>query len=171
MGKAGFTEDALIEIARIEVDDLDAAPAAPVAGQEAIYHRATKFRKKGSAGVEKTVGPQEAFEVDTATAVADNVLVGSTVQAILNKYYGPTNSEKATYLGNGEVDFIEFFSTPTQVVANRVAKATFTYDGNLNPTSEAIQLYDTNGTTVLKTLTFTHTFIGGDYDKTTQVTS
>ena len=171
MGKAGFEDDQLIDISSLRVDTVVSAPATPPSGQEQLYHRASKFRKKSDAGVEKTIGPQDANEVPTAVTTADNALVGSDIQAILNKYFGPTNSEKATYLGNGEVDFVEFFSNPSQVVANRVAKVTFTYDGNLNPTGEVLLLYDTDGTTVLKTVTFTHTFTGTDYTNTTQVTS
>lgn len=169
--KAGFSDDALFEIASISMDDNVAAPLAPESGQLSIYARDSRLYKKTPANVEQIVGPQVAGEVDATTTVAANVLVGATVQAILDKYYGPTNSEKATYLGNGELDYIEFFSSATQTTGNRIAKATFTYDGSLNPTSEVLQLFDTNGTTVLKTVTFTHTFVSSDYDKTTSATS
>lgn len=169
--KAGFRDDALFDIASIAMDDNVSAPLAPESSQLSIYARDSRLYKKNPANVEQIVGPQVAGEVDATTTVAANVLVGSTVQAILDKYYGPTNSEKATYLGNGELDYVEFFKNSTQTTGNRICKATFTYDGNLNPTSEIIQLYDTDGTTILKTLTFTHNFSGTDYTHTTQVTS
>lgn len=169
--KAGFIDDRLFDISSVCMDDLVSAPAAPPAGQLEIYSRSDRLYKKNSSAVEKIVGPQNADEVPVNTGTGDNTLIGAEVQAILNKYYGPTNSEKAAYLGNGEVDYVEFFKNATQTTGNRIAKATFTYDGNLNPTSEIILVYDADGTTVLKTMTFTHTFISGDYDKTTQVTS
>jgi hypothetical protein len=171
MGKAGFDEDALIEISRIEHDDLSVAPANPPSGQLSTYARSGKIKQKTSAGVEKTVGPQVASEIDVNTTTADNTLVGATTQAILDKYFGPTNSELPTYLANGEVNFIEYFKSATQTTGNRIAKVTFTYDASLNPTTETLQLFDTDGTTVLKTVTYTHTFVSSEFTKTTQVTS
>jgi hypothetical protein len=70
----------------------------------------------------------------------------------------PDWSEKPTYLVNGELDFLELFNGATQITANRLAKVQMSYDGSLNPTSEVWSIYDTNGTSVLRTVTFTHSF-------------
>lgn len=74
----------------------------------------------------------------------------------------PRTYEKATYLANGEIDYIEFFNSNTFITANRVAKISFTYDVNIDPTAEVVALYDTNGSTILRTITWSHIFSGGD---------
>jgi hypothetical protein len=169
--RAGFNEDQLFDIASIQMDDNSSTPTSPPAGQVEVYVRDSQVYKKDSAGLEKKVGPQIAAEVDNATATTDNTLIGTNLQAVLNKYYGPTNSEKPTFLANGELDFVEFFSSTSQVTANRIAKIRFLYDDDLNPTGEITELYAPNGITVLKTVTVTHTFSGADYTGSTQVTT
>ncbi len=169
--KAGFNEDALFDIASVTFDDAGATPAAPPAQQLTTYAENGKIRKKDPSNDVRTVGPQDADEVLVDIGSGDNILVGATIQDILNKLYGPTNSELPAYLGNGELDYVEFFRSATQTTGNRIAKVAFTYDGSLNPTSEVIQLFDADGTTVLKTVTLTHTFVTSEYTKTTQVVS
>lgn len=71
----------------------------------------------------------------------------------------PNGSTKPTFLANGELDYVELFTGATQTAADRLAKISLTYDGSLNPTTETWLIYDTNGTTVLRTITFTHTFV------------
>lgn len=83
----------------------------------------------------------------------------------------PDWSEKPTYLANGELDYLELFTTSTQITANRLAKIQMTYDGSLNPTTEAWSIYDTDGTTVLRTVTFTHTFTSNDLTNSVVATS
>jgi hypothetical protein len=170
MGKAGFDSDALIDIRRVQLDDLDAAPASPASGQLNLYAKSGRFYQKTAAAVEKVVGPQVASEVDIATAATDNVLLGSTVQDWLNRLYGPANSQKVTYLGGGDVDFVEIFNSASQVTANRRAKILLAYSGG-KVSTETISLFDTNGTSVLKTVTLTHSYSGDDYQSTTTVVS
>ena len=56
----------------------------------------------------------------------------------------------------------EYYSTFTQVLANRIARGDFTYV-NDNLTSESWKIYDTNdGVTVLRTITYNHTYDGND---------
>lgn len=100
-----------------------------------------------------------------------NTAIGYNVQDIINDLATPDVSSKPTYLGNGELDYIEFFKGPTQITSNRRAKATITYDVNLDPSNETWLLYDTDGTTVLKTVVVTYTFVSSDLTKTERVTS
>lgn len=93
--------------------------------------------------------------------VTVNDALGSSVQDFIDRISSPTISQAVTYLVNGEVDFIEFFSSATQITANRLYRVDIGYDGSLNPITETWKLYDTaNGTTILKTVTFTNTFSG-----------
>lgn len=103
--------------------------------------------------------------------VSLNTAIGYNVQDIINDLATPDVSSKPTYLGNGELDYIEFFKGPTQITSNRRAKATITYDVNLDPSNETWLLYDTDGTTVLKTVVVTYTFVSSDLTKTERVTS
>lgn len=67
----------------------------------------------------------------------------------------PTRYAVPTYLGNGEINTISYYNSATFVDANRIAKVTMAYDVNIDPTSEVWVYYDTDGTTVLRTVTFT----------------
>lgn len=103
--------------------------------------------------------------------VSLNTMIGVNVQDAINELSSPDVSSKPTYLGNGELDFIEFFKGATQTTINRRAKATIAYDVNLDPSTETWLLYDNDGTTVLKTVVVTYTFTGSDLIKTERVTS
>jgi hypothetical protein len=83
----------------------------------------------------------------------------------------PDRSSAATYLGNGEVDYIEIFNGATQTTPNRIARVDMTYDGSLNPTAESWKIYDTDGTTILRTVVLNHTFSGADYQSSGSVTT
>lgn len=170
--KAGWDEDRLFDVSSVCLDELASPPPTPVAGQIELYARANRIYKKDSTGTERIVGDQDADEVNIDTAITDNNAVGDNVQEFIDKICAPTNSQKATYLGDGELDFIEIFSVSTQITANRIARVDFTYDANINPITEVWKHFDTaDGTTVLKTFTLTHTWVGDDYDKTTSATT
>lgn len=72
----------------------------------------------------------------------------------------PLTTLKYTYSGNN-LTVIEYFNSATQITANRIKKTDITYSGN-NPTQEVTVVYDTDGTTVLRTTTWTFTFTGND---------
>lgn len=74
----------------------------------------------------------------------------------------PYTTTKVTYLANGEIDVVEYYNSDTQINANRIYKTTITYDGSLNPTTETTLIYDTDGTTTLKTYTLTYSYSGVD---------
>jgi hypothetical protein len=65
----------------------------------------------------------------------------------------PYTTFAVTYLGNGDVDYIEYFNSNTQITANKIYKQEFSYDGDLNLTQVLTKIYDTDGATVLRTIT------------------
>jgi len=86
----------------------------------------------------------------------------------------PACSYKPTYhisgADDGEINFLEIFKGATQTTINRIVRVDITYDGGRDPTVEAWKIYDnTDGTTVLRTITLTHTWVSGDITKTTEV--
>lgn len=90
----------------------------------------------------------------------------------LLKFTVPDCSYKPVFLGNGELDYVEVFEGATQTTAQRRLRIDMTYDGSLNPTVEVRKFYDpSDGTTVLRTITVTHTWSGVDLTKSTEVTT
>lgn len=88
------------------------------------------------------------------------------------KFTVPDCSYKPDFLANGEINFVEIYSGATQTTINRRVRVDLTYDGSLNPTVEAWKFYDeSDGTTVLRTITITHTWSGVDLTKSTEVTT
>lgn len=88
------------------------------------------------------------------------------------KFTTPDCSYKPVFLANGELDYLEIFEGSTQTTINRRVRLDMTYDGSLNPTVEAWKVYDpADGTTVLRTITITHTWSGVDLIKSTEVTT
>ena len=100
-----------------------------------------------------------AFEnLDTHLAEKLGDLVGFKV---------PNWSLKPTFTGDN-LTSVEFFNGATQTTINRRAKADISYNGD-DPTTETWSIYDTSdGTTVLRTITLTHTWSSGDLTKTVQ---
>ena len=92
------------------------------------------------------------------------------LQKYVDAICAPDTSQKPTYLGNGEIDFVEYFKGAVQTTVNRIKRVDVAYTGD-DPTSEVWKLYDTDGTTVLKTVTFTHTWSGNELTNTTTVTT
>ncbi len=86
------------------------------------------------------------------------------------KFTCPDASQKVTYSGD-DVSYIEFFKGATQTTPNRRARVDVTYTGN-DVTSEAWKIYDPNdGTTVLRTITLTHTYSASVYQSSSEVTT
>jgi hypothetical protein len=73
----------------------------------------------------------------------------------------PLTTQLVTYLGNGDVDYVEYFNSATQINANRIAKITIGYTSG-DPTSETAIIYDTDGTTTSRTITSTFSYTGSD---------
>lgn len=88
------------------------------------------------------------------------------------KFTVPDCSYKYDYTVAGEVNFVEVYEGATQTTINRRLRVDMTYDGNLNPTIEAWKFYDpADGTSILRTITITHTWSGVDLIKSTEVTT
>lgn len=68
----------------------------------------------------------------------------------------PDTWQRVNYTG-AQPTSLEFFNNSSFVNANRIARYDFTYTGPLL-TTEVLVIYDTNGTTVLRTYTWTHTY-------------
>jgi len=113
-----------------------------------------------------------ASSVPIEEGAEDNTGVGETVQEWIDNIFGPDTSQKPTYLANQELDVVTFYKGAVQTVPNRIADATITYDANLDPITEVWRLYDrSNGTTVIKTLTRTQTFVATDLTNSVLVTT
>lgn len=113
-----------------------------------------------------------ASTVSLAIATTDNTIVGSSVQDYINRFNEPSESQAFTYNGDGTVNFLECFSSATQITANRIFRTDFTYNVDLTPATETLKIYSkTNGTTVLKTVTKTYTWVASQLTTVTQVTS
>ncbi len=86
------------------------------------------------------------------------------------KFTCPDASQKVTYSGVN-VSNIEMFEGATQTTPNRRVRMDATYSGN-DLSTEAWKIYDpADGTTVLRTITLTHTYSSGNYESTSEVTT
>jgi hypothetical protein len=84
----------------------------------------------------------------------------------------PDFSQKVTYNGDGTINFVEWFNGATQTTPNRRAKSTITYDANLFPLTETLEIFSpSDGTTVLRTVTLTNTYTGADLTSANEVTT
>lgn len=95
--------------------------------------------------------------------------IAPDVQAAIDWIMPIDASHKATYSGS-DIDFVETFRTASQVESNRLAKATLGYTAG-DVTSVTTLIYDTDGTTVLKTVTQAITYSSSDYATDTQAVS
>jgi hypothetical protein len=72
----------------------------------------------------------------------------------------PDLYQNITYTGVNPT-VVEYFNNPSFITANRIARRDNTFTSN-NLTSEVLVIYDTNGTTILRTYTWTHTYTGSN---------
>lgn len=63
-----------------------------------------------------------------------------------------------SYLGNGNVEYIEYFDSLTKITANRIARTDFTFNGDLTVATEELKIYADNGTTITKTYLWTYEY-------------
>lgn len=134
-----------------------------------------KVENSASGGTEIDLSPTEADPSEDylsakglAFEASDSFLLEKVGGIILDTI--PDWSVKPTFSGD-DVTNIEYFSSATQITANRTARVDITYSGD-DPTTEAWKIYDTaDGTTVLRTLTVTHTWSGDDLTNSVLVTT
>lgn len=112
------------------------------------------------------IDPSEDFLAAKGMAFenSDSFLVQKLGRIITGSF--PHVTTKIGYLGNGDVDYVEFFNSASQVTANRIARVDLTYSSG-DPATEAWKVYDTNGTTILETTTLTYSYSSGDIDNVT----
>lgn len=84
--------------------------------------------------------------------------------------FEPDNTVAVTYTAGGDIDHVELFNSATQITANRIARIDITYSG-VDPATEVLKVYGTDGSTVLRTLTTTYTYTGVDITSAGQVTT
>lgn len=136
-----------------------------------------KIESSSTGGTEDNMFPHESDPAEdylAAKGVAFENLDTHLAEKVggLLKFTVPDCSYKPDFLANGEVNFLEVFDGATQTTAQRRLRVDMTYDGSLNPTVEAWKFYDpADGTTVLRTITVTHTWSGVDLTKSTEVTT
>lgn len=108
----------------------------------------------------------ELFEVDYGVALfggnAGFIRSGKGVA-----FFSDAHSQKVTYTGGGDVDYIEFFSGAVQSTINRMLKITIGYTSG-DPSSETWEFYDSDGTTVLETRVYTYTVSSGAIQSVTE---
>lgn len=76
--------------------------------------------------------------------------LGRTIQSLY-----PDSTIAVTY-SSGDPSSISFFNSATQIDANRIAKCDLVLSSG-DPSTETWLIYDTDGTTVLRTITYTYT--------------
>jgi hypothetical protein len=82
------------------------------------------------------------------------------------------SSQVPAYDANGNVSTVTMYKSGSQVTANRLALITLSYDANQNVSTEVWQIFNENdGTTVLKTITFTNTYDANENWINTAVTA
>ena len=116
------------------------------------------------------VKAQKGF-VQISNSVAANTVIEDDLQDFINSEHNTSDSEKVTLDVNGDIAFVEVFRSSSQVESNRKSKTTYGYDVNLQPITETCFMYDTNGTTILKTVTSTLTWANYALEKITKVTT
>lgn len=134
-----------------------------------------KMEDVNDGGDEIDLGPTEVDPSEDYLATkglafenSDDYRVEKLERALLEAY--PDGSAKVTYTSNNPT-LIEFFTTATQITANRIASVEITYSGN-NPSTEVLRIYDeADGTTVVRTITKTFTYSSNNLQSYTEVTT
>jgi hypothetical protein len=126
--------------------------------------------QSGSTEYDTPIEAVPAAEDVSIVTTTVNTLVGSDVQDVLTKLNRPSVSQLPAYSGS-DLASITFYSSASQVVANRIAAVALTYSSG-NPTAETWTIYsDTDGITVLKTYTITNTWSSGTLTNSTSATT
>lgn len=113
--------------------------------------------------------PTEASPTEDYTATKglafenlDTFLIDKIGRTIVELF--PSLYQNASYTGS-ELTALAFYNSSSFITANRIAQYDFTYSsGSL--TIEELKIYDTNGSTILRTYTWTHTYSSGVYQST-----
>jgi len=120
-----------------------------------------KIENPATGGIETDMYPTEIDPLEDYAAVkglsfedSDDFLVDKIGRVLAESF--PDLYESATYSGDTLTN-ITFYNSSSFIVANRIAKYDLSYTSD-NLTSEILYLYDVDGTTILRTFTWTHTY-------------
>lgn len=133
-----------------------------------------KIENAGTGGAETDVYPTEADPTEDYLSAkgisfggSDDFLHEILGRALVEKH--PALYQSITYVSNN-VTSITYYNSASFITANRIAKSDMTYSSN-NLTQEILTIYDTNGTSILRTYTYTHTYVSNNYESTSLVLS
>lgn len=125
-----------------------------------------KIENPGTGGTQTDPFPTEVTPTQDYASIKglafeglDTFLIDKIGRAIVELF--PSLYQNTTYTGNN-LTSLEFFNSASFITANRVARYDFTYTSN-NLTTEVLRIYDTDGTTILRTYTWTHTYSGNNF--------
>lgn len=66
------------------------------------------------------------------------------------------------YTANHDISYLEYFNSATQITANRILRIDISYDGNFFPLTNVVTMYDNDGSSILRTITYSFTYTSGD---------
>lgn len=95
----------------------------------------------------------------------DTFLLDKIGRSLVEKF--PDLYQNITYAGSNPT-VVEFFNSASFITTNRVARYDLTYTSN-KLTGEVLVIYDTNGSTVLRTYTWAHTYSGSNLQSSSLV--
>lgn len=129
--------------------------------------RSLKFENTSNGGTELDFYPTEVNPLEDYSSMkgvafegSDEFRIEKIGRAIISLQ--PDGSQKPYYDSNGSVTALEFFNSVTQINANRIARQEINFDSNFNPTSQISIIYDTDGTTNLRSSTSVYTITSYD---------
>jgi hypothetical protein len=108
-------------------------------------------------GVDLDVSTEYLYEDKDLPLTATTIFPTEKLKLTLERLFHSAESQNPTYTGDN-ITSVEFYNSATQVVGNRIMKSDLTYTSDL-VTIEAWSIYDTDGITVLKTVTLTYTYV------------
>lgn len=125
-----------------------------------------KYESSSTGGTENDFIPTEANPLEDYLAgkgisfeKSDDFLLDKVGRVLVEKF--PSLYQSPTY-SSGNLTVLEFFNSSSFITANRVCRYDFTYNGDSTLATEVLVVYDTNGTTILRTYTWTHTYVSQD---------
>jgi len=122
------------------------------------------FVLNATPGPEYLVGYDEVVRIDNLSPVPGVfwTYLGGIFQ---DPFHISTNltTQKAFYLANGELDYVEYFASAEALAKDCRLKIKLNYDANLNPITETWTSYSAlDGQTPISTRVITHVWAGDD---------
>lgn len=138
--------------------------------------RPLKLENPSEGGSSLDFGPTECRpdqdylnSLGVAFGSGSSFLMDKIGRVIAEKY--PNLYQSASYNANKTINYVELYNSNTFITANRIARYDVSYNVNLTPSQETLKIYDTDGTTILRTFTTTYTYSGVDLVSSSEVIS